>query len=743
MAGFMSGFGTTLANSIEQDREYYREAASKRRDYLQTYGTRAVVDREDKANAAMGTLNTLRTAGVDDNTLRYVLDKGGIQGVSQLSATIASRKDLTKDDIAGLVKGAKDYVSDNPDETFDTVINRAYGLYQSTDKPVERERNIFSSVLGLDSRMAEDEVLDDLYVNGYSGRDVYRIMGSSGPKAGESLSFNLPAKPPTVGEIKMTNEVLASKFNTSIDSRIKLLTQAQSRKSNTAAENQAIIDESTNLESIKGRGVLGYAEYANMDTTFWDYAKSLEDMTPGVVTRNPTIMDFSAEYESYWGNITDDAKINSSNTGGKGTGGKGTGGEGEVIDFKDLAAFGAAFEAGEITREDRISIDGVLRDWAAEPIDEGKVEVLSSSSINPLTATGSAAVTISEAAAEGVTTALLAGQNTREALGTIADVALPEGELTASYLNATDTMTSALNRGAANAADFIYGVMGGTEQTNVAEWLRSDADRIDAKEDMTAERVSNKANQIAKAYVDGMNSWFSGLFSKETKAEATENVAKVLSRGSDTPAAKALLETIQERVDYARNKRNEPEASEDLIESFIPATMSATELNTPAIKAEQGLMSKRLDDTNRITSEEERAAKGEFLFSNTTGVTRDGRTNDEILAEARAIIAARRTKNTDSFKGKGGFPSQTDEFNPATMSATELNTPAIKAALAKMPARNRANGQTIINAYLTSGVKFKDEAQAKAWIQKNFKGANISKNIVKSLSKVLSNDSNK
>ena len=49
MAGFMAGFGTTLSNSIEADREYYREAAAKRRDYLQTYGTRAVVDREDNA----------------------------------------------------------------------------------------------------------------------------------------------------------------------------------------------------------------------------------------------------------------------------------------------------------------------------------------------------------------------------------------------------------------------------------------------------------------------------------------------------------------------------------------------------------------------------------------------------------------------------------------------------------------------------------------------------------------------
>jgi hypothetical protein len=215
---------------------------------------------------------------------------------------------------------------------------------------------------------------------------------------------------------------------------------------------------------------------------------------------------------------------------------------------------------------------------------------------------------VPEAAAEGVTTALLAGQKTREALATVADVVLPDGELTASYLNATDAMTSALNRGAANAADFIYGVMGGTEQTDVAEWLRADADRIDSKDDMTAERVSNKANQIAEAYVDGMNAWFGGLFSTDTKAEATENVAKVLIKGSDTPAAKALLETIQERVDFVGTVLSDDDksargtgksammdglqtpyesfagvaAAEE--QGFMAPTMGATEPNTPAVR---------------------------------------------------------------------------------------------------------------------------------------------------------------
>ena len=45
MACFMAGCGTTLDQLIEEDRKYYRDAAAKRRDYIQTYGTRAVMER--------------------------------------------------------------------------------------------------------------------------------------------------------------------------------------------------------------------------------------------------------------------------------------------------------------------------------------------------------------------------------------------------------------------------------------------------------------------------------------------------------------------------------------------------------------------------------------------------------------------------------------------------------------------------------------------------------------------------
>jgi len=384
MAGFMAGFGTTLSNSIEADREYYREAASKRRDYLQTYGTKAVVDREDKANAAMGVVNELRTAGVDDNTLRFVLDKSGIQGVVRLNEKVASRPDLTKDDIEGLVKGAKDYVSDNPDASFSEVINRAYGLYKSTDKPVERQRNIFASMLGLDARMAEDEVLDDLYVNGYSGRDMYRIMGASGPKSGEALDLNLPAKPPSVAALTMANKELSARFEQSIDAELRTLTQQVSEKNDPQVAEQ-LTKEINALTALKGRGVQGYTEWANTDPRFWDYAKSLEVMVPGIITRNPSMVEFGQNYTTYWGDKDDDARIDSETPrDNKKTSSDNTTTSASVTNFDTAEEFNAAVESGNVLPGELVTIGGGPRQTLPPQPDT----VLEGVGVNPRTATG-------------------------------------------------------------------------------------------------------------------------------------------------------------------------------------------------------------------------------------------------------------------------------------------------------------------------------------------------------------------
>jgi hypothetical protein len=334
----MAGFGSTMSKLIEDDREYYRELATKKRDYLQTYGTKAVLDRDEKANGAVSLFNNLVTAGIPEDSLRYVLDTTGVAGLSELRSTLNSRTDLTKAEIEGLVKKSKEYVAENPDEDISTVIKRAYGLYKTTDKPVERESNLFSAVLGLDSRMMEDSVLQDLYVDGFSGSDIYRIMGSGGPKPGEALSLDLPTKPPSTQTLAASFKSLTTKFETSIDGQIKAATRAN---------NPALVDK---LEKIKARGVEGIYEYATLpevgDPTLLDFAKRIELETPGAVSRNSIYLGgFTSQFNSWYGDQQDDAKLE----------GESNGPQVPVqtpttapVSFETANQFDAAVEAGEI-----------------------------------------------------------------------------------------------------------------------------------------------------------------------------------------------------------------------------------------------------------------------------------------------------------------------------------------------------------------------------------------------------------
>ena len=370
-AGFMAGFGTTMAKLIENDREYFRDRAAKRQEYLQTYGTRAVTDRQDKAAQSMSVVNSLITAGVPKEDVRYVLDKSGIQGLAQLKATIDSRTDLTPEERTTLVKKASDYVANNKGEDFETVINRAWGLYKSSDNPVQRERNIFSAMLGLDANMMEEDVLDDLYVNGYSGRDIYRIMGTSGPKPGEALDLNLPAKRPNSQMLNFTSTALMDQFESSVDAKIASVKSEYAKLDKNDPNAKNYLDNISSLEALKGQGFNGIGTYAKKyDPSLFTFAQTLESQTPGVVTRHPLLAPFLVDYTDYFSESEDEAKM----AAGAGSTAATTapiitttppGGEGitlqtgnAVMEFETTAEFNTAAAAGNIPAGASVQIGG-------------------------------------------------------------------------------------------------------------------------------------------------------------------------------------------------------------------------------------------------------------------------------------------------------------------------------------------------------------------------------------------------
>jgi len=407
MAGFMAGFGTKLSELIEEDRKYYRDAAAKRREYIQTYGTRAITDRENKANAAKGVFNYLISNDISEEDARYVLNTSGVQGLAQLKATIDSRSDLTADERSKLVKKAKDYVDENPDEDINSVLKRAYGLYKSTDNPVKRERSMFASMLGLDSRMMEDEVLDDLYINGYTGRDIYRIMGSAEAQTGTALDLDIPSKPPSPTVLNNTTKFLESQFDRSITSRIEALKRSQlikDKDGNSVASPdfekiQADIDK---LENLKADGLLSLGQYAAAyDPALFDFARAQEEAIPGSITRNSYLFEFLPAYQTYFEEGEDEAKLAAAGTGeALGTPGAGEPkGDGKVDEppkgdgikkFATADEFNKAVEAGEVVDGDRVKVgDGVVNFFTDPRIDRSIKDtssyqgVLDASGISP------------------------------------------------------------------------------------------------------------------------------------------------------------------------------------------------------------------------------------------------------------------------------------------------------------------------------------------------------------------------
>ena len=562
----MAGFGTTMSKLIEDDREYYRELATKKRDYLQTYGTKAVLDRDEKANGAVSLYNNLVTAGIPEDSLRYVLDTTGVAGLTELRSTLNSRTDLTKAEIEGLVKKSKDYVAENPDEDISTVIKKAYGLYKSSDKPVERERNLFAAVLGLDARMAEDDVLNDLYVDGFTGTDIYRIMGSSGPKPGEALSLNLPTKPPSPQLLASAAKTLQGQFDASIDAKIKAATRNN---------NVALVET---LEKLKGRGVDAIYEYATAegygDPALLELANRIETEKPGLISRNTiNLGNFTSEFNSWMGDQEDDTKLESAASGGPTPPGPAP--EDETPKALTPSELRVSLANGELTAGTKVVVNGKEVVITQEQINNSNVKAPGMTTGEGLSLEKDGDSLLPPASAltdddmglpdspviDTLAPAISSGAATSEWIDSLG-LQLPSTEdLNTSIVSNLKTTNSAVASGLATAVDFLTGFVGGSQETRLSRGLKNIS--------------KSQADSAAKVAAMGFTKYFtSDLPPKEVVDEVEGNFVNLFTTATDTPAYKQLEELIRERMEYAEKKKaEEPSAVNEVFTPEFPGNV--------------------------------------------------------------------------------------------------------------------------------------------------------------------------
>ena len=195
LAGIAGGFGQALADDQKEKKAWLRDQKMMNRKYAMTTGTAAIGAANDKRDAVLRKSAYLTDRGIDNNTLMYIFDEGGVAGIDSVYDVLQNTDaKASKEQINALVTGAKDYAAADG-ENFNSVLNRAFGLYKEDPAPEKVEEK------GFWQRMFDDPVdqafKDDgtVYTGGYTLADIYRIQGTSTPMGSGSVSIDRSAAP--------------------------------------------------------------------------------------------------------------------------------------------------------------------------------------------------------------------------------------------------------------------------------------------------------------------------------------------------------------------------------------------------------------------------------------------------------------------------------------------------------------------------------------------------------------------
>jgi len=608
-AGFMAGFGTTLSELIEKDREYYRAKAEKRKDYLQTYGTKAVVDIESKANDALSVANRLQNFGFSKEFVTGITTKSGVRGMYDFADQVLKRTDLTPADIKELETSAVDFVNSNPEEDLETVINRAYGLYKSESDPVKRKTGMLGAMLGLDARALEDEIINADYYGGYSGQDLIRIAASSGPKAGKPLGIKLPPKPISPSELNIVNNALSTQFDSSISRQMDEISTAMGSTSLSAEARQTLTAKYTKLEELvtiaktnEGEAMARYISNPEYEGgAFLTYLQGIEANRLGSVSNNFLLGDY---FRTTYSALTAGEDIPTTAESGQPPAGQPPAGQppaGQPPQAYTPTELRAALAANEIKVGTKVEVNGNVVTVTRTQIDKAKVETGKdlSTSIED-----EAAMQRREAALNDLDLSVPTPGLTDDDMG-LPDGPVPKslipaiqsGNETAEWISASseDLNTSvtsnafrlgaAVESGMATAIDFLTGIVGGTEETGVSKALKRTSK-------YQAEQAAEVATKGFTEYWtsdledgDGFKPEFPGDVPEgvvnEVKGSYLDAIMNMLGMGESsetkmvngTPMTDAeVLAAARAQLDEAANARNELDMTHSgtVMKSFVP-----------------------------------------------------------------------------------------------------------------------------------------------------------------------------
>ena len=590
----MAGFGATMSKLIEEDRQYYRAKAEKRKDYLQTYGTKAVVDIEGKANDALAVANQLQNYGFSKEFVTGITAKSGVRGMYDFADQVLKRTDLTPDDIKELETSAIDFVNSNPEEDLETVINRAYGLYKSESDPVKRKTGMLGAMLGLDARALEDQVINADYYGGYSGQDLIRIAASSGPKAGKPLGIKLPPKPISPSELNIVNNALSTQFDASISRQMDELGVAMASTSLSAEARQTLTAKREKLEELvtiaktnEGEAMARYIsnpEYNGGD--FLTYLQGIEANRAGSISNNLLLGDY---FKTTYSALTAGEDVPTTAERGQPPAGQPPAGQppaGQPPQAYTPTELRAALAANEIEEGAKVEVNGNVVTVTQTQIDKAKVETGKdlSTSIED-----EAAMQRREAALNDLELSVPTPGLTDDDMG-LPDGPVPKslipaiqsGNKTAEWISASSEdlntsvtsnafrLGSAIESGMATAIDFLTGIVGGTEETGVSKALKR-----------TSEYQAKQAAEVAtKGFTeywtsdledgDGFKPEFPGDVPegvvKEVKGSYLDAIMDMLGMGESsetrmvngTPMTDAeVLAAARAQLDEAANARSE------------------------------------------------------------------------------------------------------------------------------------------------------------------------------------------